>query len=65
MQAGKQADKQARKQASKQASNHASKHALGRHSVGAMPWRGLLYIFVYLIFYLSLGGAVLKSVGVL
>ena len=33
-QKGKQADEQARRQAERQ--------ALGRHSVGAMPWRGLL-----------------------
>ena len=40
-QAGKQASRQAGKQASRQASKQASRQALGRHSVGAMPWRGL------------------------
>ncbi len=29
------------KQGSKQARRQAGKQALGRHSVGAMPWRGL------------------------
>ena len=38
---GKQARKQADKQAGKQADKQAGKHALGRHSVGAMPWRVL------------------------
>ena len=39
--ASRQARKQASRQGSRQACNHASKQALGRHSVGAMPWRGL------------------------
>ena len=29
-------------QAGKKANRQASRQALGRHSVGAMPWRGLL-----------------------
>ena len=40
---GKQARKHASKQAGKQARRQAGKQALGRHSVGAMPWRGLLF----------------------
>ena len=32
----------ASKQASKQARRQAGRQALGMHSVGAMPWRGLL-----------------------
>ena len=42
MQAGRRAGRRANKQASSQASRQAGKQALGRHSVGAMPWRGLL-----------------------
>ena len=34
---------QAKKQASRQASKQGSRQALGVHSVGAMPWRGLSY----------------------
>ena len=45
-QASRQASTHASTHASRQASRHvsrkASKQALGRHSVGAMPWRGLL-----------------------
>ena len=37
----KQAVKQAGKQAGKKAAKQAGKQALGRHSVRAMPWRGL------------------------
>ena len=41
-QAGKQAVRQAGMQAGPQAGRQAGWQALGRHSVGAMPWRGLL-----------------------
>ena len=34
---------QASKQAGKKASRQASRQALRRHSVGAMPWRGLFF----------------------
>ena len=40
-QASRQAGKQARRQEGKKAGRQAGKQALGRHSVGAMPWRGL------------------------
>ena len=47
-QASRQADKQAGKQTGKQKSKEArrleGKQALGKRSVGAMPWRGLLLI---------------------
>ena len=39
--ASKQASKQAGKLASRQAGKQGSRQALGVHSVGAMPWRGL------------------------
>ena len=45
-QASRQSGSQAIKQASKQSSRQVSGQALGRHSVGAMPWRGLLSKFV-------------------
>ena len=38
--------KTSNKQASRQASKQGSRHALGVHSVGAMPWRGLLTIAI-------------------
>ena len=38
------ASKQASKQAGKQAIWQESKQALRRHSVGATPWRGLLFL---------------------
>ena len=44
-QASRQAAKQAKRQAAKQAKRQAGKQALGRHSVGAMPWRGLFFCF--------------------
>ena len=37
--------KQVRKHASRQARKQAGKQALGRHSVGAMPWRDLFYFW--------------------
>ena len=39
--AGKHAGKHTGKHAGKHAGKQAGKLALGRHSVGAMPWRGL------------------------
>ena len=39
---GRQEGKQEGKQADEQARRQAGMQALGRHSVGAMPWRGLL-----------------------
>ena len=41
--ASKEVSKQAGRQASRQASKQSSKPALRRHSVGAMPCRGLLF----------------------
>ena len=45
MQVGRQTDRKASRQASrwasKRESKETSKQVLGRHSVGAMPWRGL------------------------
>ena len=43
MQAGNQAGKQASKEAGRQVGEQVSRQALGKHSVGAMPWRGLLF----------------------
>ena len=40
-QAGRQAGKQAGRQADRKAGKLAGRQALGRHSVGATPWRGL------------------------
>ena len=40
-QASKQVSKKAAKHAGKQSNMQASRQAVGRHSVGAMPWRGL------------------------
>ena len=45
-QGSKEAGKQAGKQASSQASKQSSKQALRRHSVGAMPCRGLLCLLL-------------------
>ena len=42
-QTGRQASRQAGRQAGKQASRQAGKQALGRHSVGAMPWRDFFF----------------------
>ena len=39
----KEAQASSSKGVSRQEGRLASKQALGRHSVGAMPWRGLLY----------------------
>ena len=43
-QAGRQAGKKAGRQEGRQARRQAGKQALGRHSVGAMPWRGLFIL---------------------
>ena len=45
-QASRQVRKQASRQGSRQVNKYASKQALGRHSVGAMPWRGLFVLWI-------------------
>ena len=44
---------QAREQAGKKVGKQASKQALGRHSVGAMPWRGLFFEIFIILDYLK------------
>ena len=42
----RRASKQASKQAGRQACKQGRRQAVGVHSVGAMPWRGLFFYFI-------------------
>ena len=59
-QASRQAAKQAGKKAVKQAEKQAGKQALGRHSVGAMPWRGLLWMKILYLYFFKIVKSVLQ-----